>query len=1120
MKKFNLFTSNRLENLLKKLADQLRTPLESPLDKEIIIVQSKGMERWLSLELARHHGICANMRFTFPNKFVYEEIFRKILSEIPETSPYETEIMTWRIMKLLPACVEHPDFGNKFEHLKTYLEGIGKNLKQFQIAEQIADIFDQYLLFRPEMIFDWEKGKEDHWQALLWRDLINENKTKHFAALAKIFFQKIEQSFTDNKKSPARISVFGISALPGFHIQVFDAISNFMQVNLFLMNPCQEYWGDILSKREKKRITKDSGSHDLHINDGNSLLASMGTMGRDFFNILSEFDLEHEPIDDEKEPNAEYSKEKTLLNSIQSDILNLREYKIKKIIDPYDKSIQIHSCHSPMREVEVLHDRLLELFEHNTDLKPRDILVMTPNIELYAPYIQAVFDMPTNDPRRIPFSIADRGVRVESQIIDAFFNILDLIGSRFGAAQVITILETPAVYQRFDLTESDLDLIRKWVKDTRIRWGIDKKNRRQMGLPDLSENTWQAGLDRLMMGYAMPGWDESLFADILPYDFMEGSETKVLGNFFEFTDRLFSFIRLLKKKRTLAEWSKLLKERFLDNFFKADEEIEPDIRIIRETLNDLENIQKISGFNEKTDISVIKSFLHHHVEKRGDKFGFISGGVTFCIMLPMRSIPFKVICLIGMSDGEYPRQGKTLGFDLMAKYPKPGDRSRRNDDRYLFLESLLSARERLYISYVGQSIQNNSVIPPSVLISELIDYIEKNYKIPEIKISEHLVTKHRLQGFSPEYFKKKSKFVVPHLCGSSHKPHKCGNTNGGEEPPKGGTTNNSLFSYSEENCLAARTLIESRVNPRLFISKGISEPESEWKTIDLSDFCRFFRNPAQFLLNKRLGIYLDKSDSVLEEKEFFRVEGLDSYFLGQNLMEKRAEDKNIFQFLAVKKASGILPHGTVGECIYDKFCRNVESFVKKIDHYTKKDALKPFEVDLNISDFRLTGKLTGIYPERMIQYRYATVKAKDHIKIWIHHLILNCCQNGYSENGYPKTSMLAGKDSIWEYTPVEESEDILKILLEKYWYGLKKPLHFFPESSWQYAEQIRGKKDSVYALQKAGDGWRGDEYSSGEFNKDSYFQFCFSDANPLDSEFEETSIRIFEPLLKKYRQIN
>jgi len=1114
MKKFNLFTSNRLENLLKILAEQLEIRLESPLTKEIIIVQSRGMERWLSLELARRHGICANMRFTFPNKFVYEEIFRKILSEIPETSPYETEIMTWRIMKLLPACVEHPDFKNKFEHLKTYLEGIGNNLKQFQIAGQIADTFDQYLIFRPEMIFEWEKGKEDHWQALLWRELINENKTEHLAALAEIFFQKTETSFIDNKKFPERISVFGISALPRFHIQVFDAISDFMQVNLFLMNPCQDYWGDILSRREKKRITKNSGSHDLHINDGNTLLASMGTMGRDFFDLVHEFTAEKEY------ENFEYPGDETLLHSIQSDILNLRESDEKRIMNPNDTSIQIHSCHSPMREVEVLHDRLLELFEQNSDLKPRDILVMTPNIELYAPYIQAVFDMPANDPRRIPFSIADRGIRVESQIIDAFFNILDLINSRFGAAQVITILETPAVYQRFDLTESDLDLIRKWVKDTRIRWGIDKKNRHQMGLPDLSENTWQAGLERLMMGYAMPGWDESLFADILPYDCMEGGETKVLGNFSEFTDRLFSFIRMLKKSRTLADWSKLLKERFLDDFFKADEENEPDIRIIREALNDLENIQKISGFNEKRDISVIKSFLHHHVEKKGDKFGFISRGITFCIMLPMRSIPFKVICLIGMSDGEYPRQGKTLGFDLMAKYPKPGDRSRRNDDRYLFLESLLSARERLYISFVGQSIQDNSRIPPSVLVSELIDYIEKNYKIPEIKISEHLVTGHRLQAFSPEYFKKKSQ-VTNHKSQVTSQPSTFTDNCSLTTANCSLITDNSLFSYSEENCLAAKSLMESRINPAAFISKGISEPEPEWKTIDVSDFCRFFRNPTQFLLNKRLGIYLDKSDPALEEKEFFQVEGLDSYFLGQNLMEKRAEEKDIFKFLAVKKASGILPHGTVGECIYEKFCRNVESFVKKINSYTKKDTLKPFEVDLKISDFKLTGKLTGIYPERMIQYRYADVKPKDHIKIWIHHLILNCGQNGYSEKSYPKTSMLAGKDSMWEYTPVQESEDILKILLEKYWYGLKKPLHFFPKSSWKYAEQIIGKKkNSDSALQQSRIDWKGDEYCSGEFDKDLYFQFCFSDYDPLDSEFEETSIEILKPLLKRREQVN
>ena len=396
MSDLRLFTSNRLEALAEKLAETLSKPLSSPLEPEVIVVQSKGMEKWLSLHLAELHGICANCRFPFPNAFSHE-VFKNVIPDLPEHSPFDPRIMTWRIMKLLPACITRPGF----EKLKSYLRGIGESLKRFQLSERIADTFDQYLVFRPQMIFRWEKGLEDHWQAVLWRELILESGKKHRAALGKNFLEVIKAPSTSLKGFPERISVFGISALPRFHMQILAGISRFSQVNLFLMNPCREYWGDILSEWETKKTTVRTSTQDLsikelHLEKGNSLLASMGTLGRGFFNLITEF--LYEESGSFKDPG-----QGTLLSCIQSDILNLhdREQKSegKKIIEQSDLSIQIHSCHSPMREIEVLHDQILEMFEKDPGLGPEDILVMTPDIETYSPYIHAVFDISTNDQR-------------------------------------------------------------------------------------------------------------------------------------------------------------------------------------------------------------------------------------------------------------------------------------------------------------------------------------------------------------------------------------------------------------------------------------------------------------------------------------------------------------------------------------------------------------------------------------------------------------------------------------------------------------------------------------------------------------------------------------------------
>ena len=1087
MSGLKLFSSNRLEVLAEKLAETFDKPLASPIEPEIIVVQSKGMEKWVSLQLAQQHGICANYRFPFPNAFVHE-VFRNVVPDLPERSPFDPKIMTWRIMKLLPSCILRPGF----ENLKSYLNGIDENLKRFQLSERIADTFDQYLLFRPQMIFRWERGQEDHWQAVLWKELIKEIGKRHRAALGKDFLEAIKKPSFRLKGLPDRISVFGISALPRFHMQILAGISRFSQVNLFLMNPCREYWGDILSEWETKKTTVREGTQDLsvkelHLERGNSLLASMGTLGRDFFDLITEFPCEE--FGSFKEPG-----EDNLLSCIQSDILNLQDREQrsnrKKAIEQSDSSIQIHSCHSPMRETEVLRDQFLQMFEKNPDLNPKDVLVMTPDIETYSPYIHAVFDIPTDDPRYIPFSIADQSMRKESEVIDVFLKILDLWDSRFSITQVLSILESPAVQRRFGLYESNLELIQKWVTDTRIRWGIDGKNRSKIGLPSFQENTWKAGLERLLLGYAIPGQEENMFNGVLPYDYVEGADTLVLGRFIEFADKLFTFATSLSQPRTLDEWSNSL-IRLLESFFLSDETTEKEMQIIRHTLNDLAVMftSKGAAFHEKININVIKWHLRHFLEREGFGFGFFTRGITFCTILPMRSIPFKVICLMGMNSDAYPRQSKPLGFDLMAKYPEPGDRSRRNDDRYLFLETMLSARESLYISYVGQSIQDNSLIQPSVLISELIDYIQQGFEIKEINILELIFTRHHLQAFSPEYFKK----------------------------------NKRLFSYSEESLQAAKCILKTRKTPESFISQGLSQPEEEWRTIDLGDLTNFFSNPSRFLLNKRLNIYLKKKTSIMEEKEPFEIKGLEKYLLEENLVKRRLAGHNTKDFLSLTRATGLLPHGTIGECLFEGISQSVESFVEKTEYYMEGSILEPIEIDLRMSDFRLIGRIDAIYSKRLIQYRYSRIKAKDRLKIWIHHLALNAA----IAHSYPRASLLAGLETKgssepeWaavEYPPVENSKEILEKLIEKYWAGLIRPLHFFPQSSLEYAEHLLKGGNSIDALLKARNKWRGDGFNWGEC-EDDYYQLCFESTDPLDSEFQDISEEVFIMLLRNEKRI-
>jgi exodeoxyribonuclease V gamma subunit len=443
-------------------------------------------------------------------------------------------------------------------------------------------------------------------------------------------------------------------------------------------------------------------------------------------------------------------------------------------------------------------------------------------------------------------------------------------------------------------------------------------------------------------------------------------------------------------------------------------------------------------------------------------------------MLPMRSIPFKVVCLMGMNDDSYPRQTKTLGFDLMAKNPKPGDRSRRKDDRYLFLETLLSARERLHISYVGQSIQDNSPRPPSVLVSELLDYIDQGYELQDGKILEHVVVKHRLQAFSPDYFKKSEKLV----------------------------------SYSEENYEAARHAAGLREEPAPFISTGLPELTEEWKIVDVDPFCRFFGNPARYLLNKRLGIYLDDETGILDENEPFDLSGLERYQFEQDLVNRVLQKVDLKDYHSAAKASGQLPHGAPGEWLYAQTWAQINSFVRTVLPYLEKGPLEPLDVDLTLDGFRLQGRIGNIYPDGLMFYRYANIRPQDRLTLWIHLHILNLMTPKKDAD----KGILICKDKVCTYEPFEGSEELLKTLLAIYRQGLIKPLHFFPRSSFAFAEAMEKHGDEGKALAAARRTWDSD-FGLSE-RDDPYFCLCFSKDDPLGEDFRELAMEILGPILR------
>ncbi len=1044
---------NRLEALAGHLAGVLDQPPSVPLAPEDVVVQNHGMARWLSLELAKRQGVLANTRFRFPAEFVWS-MFEAVLDQVPTRSAFDPAVLKWRVLKQLQAGEQ----GGAVPVLQAYLAA-GDDRRAYDLAERIAGLFDQYQVYRPDWIRAWEGGEGDHWQAVLWRRLA-EAGDPHWVRVLDRFVAAVQRDEAVAERLPERAVLFGLASLSPTYMTVLQHLGTLTDLHLFVLNPCREYWGDVMAERDIARHSSQA-QQALHFETGNSLLASLGKQGRDFIDLLQE--LGGEETDSYAEPRGE-----GLLARIQSDILNLHDRGatggVRSRVAADDRSVQIHACHGPMREAEVLHDQLLRLFADNPDLRASDVLVMTPDIDQYAPYIEAVFSS-ARDERHIPFSIADRPLASESPLTATFLGLLALRDSRFDADSMTGLLETAAVRRRFGFQEDELAVVHRWIRESGIRWGIDAHHRERLGLPATGEHSWRQGLDRLLLGVALPA-DGELFAGTLPYE-VDGSEAEVLGRLCEFVDAAVEAGHRLTGRQPVSRWADELGW-LLDAFFLPAEEEEPESQAIRNAIEALREQARRGGFDTPVTADVAQAHLEHGLGAPAEGSRFLRGGVTFCAMVPMRSIPHPVIALLGMNYDSVPRANRPLSFDLMADGFRRGDRSRRDDDRYLFLETLLSARRCLYMSYVGQNIRDNSTVPPSVLVSELLDYVEQGFETPDgTPVRDRLVVKHPLQPFSPRYFQ-------------------------GDGP---------LFSYSRELCDASRAAQGVRVESVPLVADELPPPDESWRTVDVERLAAFFVHPARFFLRERLGIRLEEQDGLLETHEPFRLDYDARRRIRSLLLESRLAGEGAERPVALARAAGLLPHGGVGEMAMAAQDAVVRPLAERLAMCLPAST-RTVPVDLAFGQVRLSGALTGVSSGGLVEFRLAEAGPIDWVRLWIRHLLLNCV----APAGVACQSRFIAENEDIALAPVGDASALLEQLTDAYWRGLRVPLHFFPRSAFQY---VNAKSDNDG---KARNTWEGNDFVRGE-GDNPYYQLAFRGCDPLDDEFRELARQVYEPFL-------
>ena len=1081
----HLYTGNRLENLMRRLADRMRDQPLPPLRPEVIVVQSQGMQKWLSLQLADAHGVFANVAYLFP-KTLAQTVFAATLAA-GETAYFSPEVLTWSVMGTLPGLLDDP----AFKSLRHYLREDPSGVNLFQLSRQIADVLGRYGLLRPDFIMAWRQGRNPaaaepaaRWQAVLWRKILDqvppEARDLDPAALRRRFLTAPGPL----PGIPDRLSVFGISTLAPYYVDVLLRLAREIDVDVYYMNPCRHYWEYVFSEKELLRFTADGLPEEaLYLEGGNRLLASLGVAGREFFSLLLSRvgDGGHDLFAD---PGCA-----DMLSTLQSDVLNLVDDRREPPwpLAPDDRSIQVHSCYSPIREVEALHDILLSILTEDADVQPRDVVVMMPDVSAYAPLIQAVFDNPEEPSGRLVYSIADASVRQVNALAEALLALLDMDRNRYGAARVLDLLETPAVRNRFGLDEAELARVKEWVRASGIRWGIDGRYRTELGLPDFHENTWAFGLDRMLLAHALPPTPEGdLFAGILPWGRFEEDDSRTLGKLAGFARTLFERCRSLKTPKDLLAWSRALDDLLDDFFLPGDESAENDMMEIRRLLADegLAGLYSLSGFRGTVSLAVIRDYLEARLAGLSRTSGFISNGVTFCTLLPMRSIPFKVVCMLGMNDGAFPRVSLRPGFDLLEKQRRPCDFSKTFEDRYLFLESLLSARKRLVISYVGQNIRDNSRVPPSSLVCELLEYLDRRFTAADGNVSSRVVVHHPLQPFSPKYFQEGGK----------------------------------LLSYSAENLAAARRNLEPKTGPRALFAGSLPEPAGEWgQPLELRQLIAFFKNPAAFLLNRRLRLDLTLKDrDRVEDREPFSLDGLERYLIRQDLVETslrlgRNEDR-IFESL---KASGRVPHGSLGRIALTACDREARRFLETLAPHLAGGRLPAARIACRLNDSRKTvvqGVLDGRYAAGQLIYRCARVRAVDILGAWLYHLTWNATDNGH-EN---RVTRLIGTDRLMSFPETTAAEATARLtgLADLFFQGLRAPLPFFPESSLALGEAIAAGKSSAEARNAALRQWRTGRQQPGE-GDEVHVSRCFDEETLAGEGFYQIALAVYGPILRQ-----
>lgn len=1117
--------SNRTEILLEDLSRRLMEGKRDPLVPASVVVQGPGMERWLAQSIARRIGVCANVDFLFPQALL-DRAFEEMGGPRAELGrPWELGRLVWSVARELAAHRGDPDFAP----LELHLEAPDGAWRLVQLARQIAILLDRYATFRPEWLRQWRMGRASPddptavWQARLVRALAEASDEEPFAERASVFLERIDRAGqgTDpeiashlERAFPHGIEIFAVSTLPPLYLSVLDGLARIVDVHLSILSPTRVWWADLW--REVRDADREGD-----FSEGNSevglfaspppmarLLAGLGRLGGDFQRCLEERssteEVEHE--------RYVLSPGDTLLARLQRQILDLEPPgEDERIVRPEDDSIQVHLCHGPRRELEVVFAQLHEAFRESPTLLPEDVIVMAPRIDTIAPDIEAIFGAARGQ-GAIPHRIADRGALRRSPVAEAFVALLELIPGRATRGEVIDWLAREPVRSRFDLDEASVESVSDWAARAGVRFGLDADHRAALALEPSGAHTWAEGLSRLALAHAV-GPSGALYAGLAAESLGPLVDPAVLGALGELEDLLSATRAEAARGRTVPDWCRWLVELLASSCAEDDASAHEHVRL-RSQLQKLSENAAAAGFDGEIPFEAIREEVVGVLTSSPAPQAFLAGGVTFCELVPLRAIPFRVVVIVGLSDEAFPRGRPAPGFDLMARAPRAGDRNPRSDDRYLFLEALVSAREKLILTVPGRDVRDGRDQPASIVVTELLEAIDATFASETGAIRDRLIVRHPLQASDPRYFE--------------------------AEAPRG------LCGVDSEAYAGARArraaLAAGGGEARRFLSPGLMESVSkEERGLDLSALVERITHASRFFVRERLRLRLPRWEEGVSELDPASLEGLSRWRLGSALLAEvvaGVPQEEAFEHLAAFPSS---PRGLAGRTVLRKLQEEVIQLATVVESERQAEPVAAHETTLILSpeghgEVWLSGRLDGLTKRGRVEFGFTRLGARSELAAWIHHLFLCVCVEEGLEVA-PRTTLVgrpesekkgkAGPVVFFEQVPAAREE--LTRLVGWAFDAARTPLPFFLRSSRVFAEECAAGKNENQAWSAAHVAFLGGDTGptapSPEANRELETRRLWEGVSPLGNEaaellehrFDVLARALYAPLLEARR---